>query len=139
MISTLGYLQRLFLPAAAYAVNQPMLVADPTRPPAREVSAQRLGLSGAFERMAAAFLDQGGYLVAHLCVMVLPMAEVVPCGRPEGDIHGKGTAGTSESSASKPRTASNSRFAFAGDCSRYSVSSIDAHSLSEMMTAPSPR
>jgi len=43
-----------------------MLVADPPRPPARQVAAERLGLARALERVTAAFLDQRVHLGEQL-------------------------------------------------------------------------
>jgi hypothetical protein len=38
----------------------------PARPPARRIAAERFGFAGAFERMAAAFLDQRVQLAEQL-------------------------------------------------------------------------
>jgi len=59
-----------------------MLVADPARPPARQVAAERLGLAGALERVAATFLDQRVELAGQLRVMLLPTAVIVTRPRP---------------------------------------------------------
>lgn len=88
MIPALRHLQRLRLPTARHAIHQPVLLIDPPRPPARQIAAERLGLAGALERMAAAFLDQGVQLVDDLRVMLLPMAVIVPRRRPERHVHG---------------------------------------------------
>ena len=59
MIPALRHLQRLLVPRPDHPIDRPMFQADPPRPPARQVAAQRLRLAGPLERVAAAFLDQG--------------------------------------------------------------------------------
>ena len=116
MIPALRDLQGLRIAAARHAVYQSVLMVDPARPPARQIAAERFGFAGALERMAAAFFDQRVQLVHDLGVMILPVTIVLPSRRPEGYIHGKGTA--SASSASNPRTASSNRSAFLGERNR---------------------
>ena len=79
MIPALRNLHRLSVTTSRHAVNQPMLMVDPARPPARQIAAERFGFAGAFERMAAAFLDQRVQLVEQLGIA-----------RPEVDIFGPG-------------------------------------------------
>jgi len=136
MVSALRHLQHLLRATTGNPINKPMLVTDPARPPACQIPSKRLRLPRTLERMPATFLNQRVDLIAQLGVMLLPKTIVVPCRRPERNVHGKDTP---SSPASNPRTASSSRSAFLGDRSRYSVSSIDAHSLAETSTAPSPR
>lgn len=83
MIPALRDLQGLRIAAARHTVHQPVLMVDPARPPARQVAAERFGFAGAFERMAAAFLDQR---VWHWIVVMeygIPGANLN--GRPHGD------------------------------------------------------
>jgi len=66
MIPALRDLQRLRIAASRHAVHESVLVADPARPPARQIAAERFGFAGALERMPAAFLDQRVQLVEQL-------------------------------------------------------------------------
>ena len=116
MIPALRDLQRLRIAASRHAVHESVLMADPARPPARQIATERFGFAGALERMASAFLNQRVQLVDQFRVMILPVTIVLPSRRPEGYVHGKGTA--SASSASNPRTASSNRSAFLGDRNR---------------------
>lgn len=58
MIPALRDLQRLRIAASRHAVHESVLVADPARPPARQIAAERFGLARTFEGIASAFLDQ---------------------------------------------------------------------------------
>jgi hypothetical protein len=71
--------------------------------------------------------------------MMVPIPIVVPGRRPEDDLHGRISSCSSPLPASSPRTASSRRSALRGELSRCMVSSIEAHSDSEISTAPSPR
>ena len=79
MIPALRNLHRLRVTTSHHAVNQPMLMVDPARPPARQIAAERFGFAGALERMAAAFLDQRVQLVEQFGIA-----------RPEVDIFSPG-------------------------------------------------
>ena len=69
MIPALRHLQRLLVALADDAIHQPVFLIDPPRPPARQIAAQRFGLAGALERVAAAFFDQGVEFFEQLFVM----------------------------------------------------------------------
>jgi len=116
MIPALRNLQRLRIAPSRHAVHDSVLMADPARPPTRQIAAERLGFARTFEGIVATFLDQRVQFVDEFPVMILPVAIVLPSRRPEGYVHGKGTA--SASSASNPRTASSNRSAFLGDRNR---------------------
>jgi len=55
------------------AIDQPVLAVDAAGSEASEVSAERLGLAGALEWVAQAFLDQAVELARHRLVVGLPV------------------------------------------------------------------
>lgn len=78
MIPALRHIQRLRIALAADAIDQSVFAADPAGPPARKVAAQRFGLAGALERVAAAFGDQGIQLCEHFGIVGLPVEILIP-------------------------------------------------------------
>src|SRR4051812_27295279 len=118
MVPALRHFQRLRLALAADPIDQPLLPVDPTRPPAGEIAAQRLGLARPAEGVAHAFLEERVEPGEHLRIFGLPVEIVLPGGPPEDQLHGSISACSSPSPASSPRTASSNRAAFAGERSR---------------------
>jgi hypothetical protein len=57
-IPALRHFEHLSSALADNAIDQPMLSVDPPRPPARQIAAEQLGLSGAAKWVARAFLEQ---------------------------------------------------------------------------------
>src|SRR5690606_38188105 len=82
-------LKRLVFSLARDAIDQPVFLRDPARPPALQVAPQRLGLAGALERGAAAFLDQRIEPVEYLAVGVQPVPVIVPGVVGEDELHGR--------------------------------------------------
>lgn len=81
MIPTLRNLHPLRVTTSRHAVNQPMLMVDPARPPPRQITAERFGFAGAFERTAAAFLDQRVQLVEQVGIARPEVAKFGPGAR----------------------------------------------------------
>lgn len=88
MIPALRHLDRLPLALARHAVDQALFAADPARPPAREVAAERFGLAGAPEGVAAAFFEEGVDLGEDLRVAFQPEDIMIPGPRGKCDLHG---------------------------------------------------
>src|SRR4051812_28383676 len=113
MIAARQQLERLRLAAAARPIDEPMLSRDPPRPPAGQLLPQRLGLAGAGEGMAPAFLDQRVDPLQHLRILALPSEILGPGFRVEGNLQGWMSSCSSPSPASSRAIPSSRCFAFA--------------------------
>ena len=118
MIPALRHVERLARALARHPNHQPMFPVDAARPPARQVAAERFGLAGPAKGVAHAFLEQRVDPFERLAALGLPVQIIVPGGRPEDNFHGSISSCSVPSPASRPRTASSSRAALAGELSR---------------------
>ena len=113
-------------------VNKSMFIVNSPRPVARQAMFQLLRFANTFKRFALNILNQSVTPFKHGFVCFLPIKVVVPCFTGKSEFH-------SISSRSVPFPASSSAIdsrrwrAFAGERSRYAVSSIARKSSREII------
>jgi len=78
VIAALCYFENLVRCCAGDAIDQPMFVSDPPRPPSSKLAPERFRLTKPLKRTTLSIFDEGVDLSKDFCVGALPMQIVVP-------------------------------------------------------------
>ena len=119
VITELGYENRVFY----HLVNDAVLVVYTSRPIAGQTMFQGFGFTNPFERGALYIFDQRIDALDYSLIGILPIQVIIPSVAGERELH-SAMARTVPLPDSSSAIDSSKRRAFAGDRSKYAVSSI---------------